>query len=91
MTDGEWTAVMAALVGSWPDADPLSSDVERFWRDQLDGLTATQVLATVRSLMRDGERFRPVVGQIYRRALDLSNDAPDWPTVWREIRRAATT
>jgi hypothetical protein len=57
----------------------------------LGGMGAEVVLTAVRTFVRDGERFQPTAGQVYRRAADLADDSPPWEWAWMELSRLART
>ncbi|HBV94676.1 MAG: hypothetical protein ABSC16_14330 [Candidatus Dormibacteria bacterium] len=77
MTDVEWEMVMALWEAAWPDAHALPREAEVHWREVLDSLSVGEVLATLRSLEEDGERFRPNAGMVYHRALDYRERPPE--------------
>ncbi len=91
MNDNDWAAIEMALKACWPDTDRLPRPVAAAWRAMLEPLETTLALRAINSLALDGERFRPVIGQILRRATDLElGHLPDFAEAWEEIRRMAS-
>lgn len=72
MTDAEWDAIQAAFVVLWPDQQPLLPEISTAWKSMLDGQPAAIVIQAIKSLSVEGGRFRPVVGEILRRCVELS-------------------
>lgn len=89
MTRDEFRGVTRLLVASWPAAAPLGQDALAAAWDVLGGLEAEAVLTAVRTFVRDGERFQPTAGQVYRRIVDIADDSPPWEWAWMELSRLA--
>lgn len=90
MTDQEWTAALLALAAGWPDQELLVDDITDAWRGMLDVFPGELVLAAVKSYIADGERFRPNVGMLLKRAHEFSTERiPDFADAWAEILRVA--
>jgi hypothetical protein len=91
VTRDDFRGVTRLLMASWPAAGSLGQDAMAAAYDVLGGLDLEPVLTAVRTFVRDGERFQPTAGQVYRRVLDLADDSPPWEWAWMELSRQART
>lgn len=85
MNDQAWQAFEAALVVGWPDQDPLPPSVMAGWRTILEGIPPEQLMLAVRSFVTSGDRFRPNVGQLLRKARELADPIPTAAEVFDEL------
>jgi hypothetical protein len=90
MTNPGFGRLLLMLQGLWPSDQALTDFEQELWRNELDRFTDEQAVSAVKALSHDGRARRPVVGEIYRKALDLSDDTPSWGHAWQELRSQAS-
>jgi hypothetical protein len=82
----EFGQILGMRLALWDNAQELPVGAEEIWYDQLRNLDAAHVKAALMAYSRDGHAFPPVVGQLWRQAVDLADDTPEWGAAWKELR-----